>query len=342
VALEPPKRRRPVIASIGINDATETTDYLMPAGVLRRADVADVELLATGPGRVRLFPVLTVLPDATIQDFDVRHPDGADYVLVPAMSRDDDPVALAWIREQAAKGATVVGVCAGAKVVAEAGLLDARRATTHWYYVRELRKRHPSLRYVPDRRIIADGPVVTTTGITASMPLALMLIEAIAGSAKAQSVATDIGLEHWDARHDSRQFAFTRPFAWTVLTNQLAFWRRERIGLALRPGLDEVSLALVADAWSRTYRSRAVTIGDGGDVSITSHGIRVVPDRRVDDRSADELRASLVDVKPAAALDAALRDIGRRYGASTARVVAMQLEYPAFRKPTASDDRRRP
>ena len=51
-ALKPPKRRRPLIAIVGINDATEVTDYLMPYGVLRRSGVADVVLLATQPGPV--------------------------------------------------------------------------------------------------------------------------------------------------------------------------------------------------------------------------------------------------------------------------------------------------
>ncbi len=54
-SLRPPEGRRPVIAVIGINDATETTDYLMPAGILRRANVADVTMLATGPGPVELY-----------------------------------------------------------------------------------------------------------------------------------------------------------------------------------------------------------------------------------------------------------------------------------------------
>ena len=93
-ALQPPKRERPLIAIIGINDATETTDYLMPYGVLRRADVADVVALATEPGPVTLYPALRVEPHATVADFDARHPEGADYVIVPAMSRDDDPAAL--------------------------------------------------------------------------------------------------------------------------------------------------------------------------------------------------------------------------------------------------------
>src|SRR5215831_14657678 len=84
-ALKPPKRQRPLIAIVGINQQTETTDYLMPYGILRRAGIADVMLLATEPGPVKLFPVLTVEPDATIAAFDKQHSDGADYVIVPAM-----------------------------------------------------------------------------------------------------------------------------------------------------------------------------------------------------------------------------------------------------------------
>ena len=97
----------------------------------------------------------------------------------------------------------MIGVCVGAKIVAEAGLLDNKRGTTHWYSLKELREKHPSMQYVPNRRIVVDQGVVTTTGITASMPMSLTLIEAIAGREKAESVARDLGLDHWDARHAS-------------------------------------------------------------------------------------------------------------------------------------------
>jgi hypothetical protein len=73
-ALKPPKRERPVIAVIGMNDATETTDYLMPAGILRRADVAEVQLVATEEGPVKLYPALSVEPDTTIAAFDAAYP----------------------------------------------------------------------------------------------------------------------------------------------------------------------------------------------------------------------------------------------------------------------------
>ncbi|HEY8548313.1 MAG TPA: DJ-1/PfpI family protein [Vicinamibacterales bacterium] len=327
-ALKPSRQQRPVVAVIGINDATEATDYLMPYGVLRRADVADVVLLATDSGSVRLFPALTVQPDATVADFDARHPAGADYVIVPAMSRDGDPAVLEWLRSQSGKGARIIGVCAGAKVVAEAGLLDGRRATTHWYYVRELLDRHPGIRYVPDRRIVADGGVITTTGITASMPMALTLVEAIAGRELAESVGRDIGLPHWHASHDSEAFQFTRAFAAIAIRNRLLFWNRAELGIALTPRIDEVSLALVADAWSRTWRSRAVTFAPTPDPLESRSGVRIVPDR-VAASWPTATSVPAIGSRPAEALDGALDAIRGRYGARTAEFVAMQLEYPA-------------
>ena len=327
-SLKPPKQERPLVAIVGINDATETTDYLVPAGILRRADVADVMMLATGPGPVQLYPALKVVPDATIAAFDAAHPEGADYVIVPAMSRDDDPAALAWLRSQAKKGATIVGICAGAKVVGVAGLLDGKRATTHWYYLGEMLKRSPTIDYVADRRMVADEGVATTTGITASMPMMLTLIEAIAGRTRAEAVARDLGLEAWDARHASGAFRLTRPFATTVLANRMAFWSREELGIRLEPGMDEVSLALVADAWSRTYHSSAATYSASTDAVETMNGVRVIPDRSGTNWPDARRVSTFPDRKPADALDHALDAITARYGRRTGNVVAMQLEYP--------------
>lgn len=328
-ALKPPQRRRPLVAIIGINDATESTDYLMPFGILRRANVADVMPLATNPGPITLYPAaLAVDPQATVAQFDAEHPAGADYVIVPAMSRDDDPATLAWLRSQAAKGATIIGVCAGAKVVAAAGLLDGKRATTHWYYLEELLERHPTIRYIADRRLVVDHGVATTTGITASMPMSLTLIAAIAGLERAEAVGRDLGMMQWDARHDSRAFQFTRPFALTAIANTMAFWNREQLGIEITPGIDEVSLALVTDAWSRTFRSRAVTFSRTDTAAATRNGIRVIPARIAAEWPAEHLLPTVVDQPPARALDEALRGIAERYGIRTADFVVAQLEYP--------------
>lgn len=322
-ALRPTTSGRPVIAVIGLNDATETTDYIMTAGILRRGDVADVILVAGEAGPVQLFPALRVLPDQSVAEFDAAHPAGADYVVVPAMSRDDDPVVLEWLRQQSAKGARIIGVCAGAKVVAAAGLLHGKRATTHWYYLRDLRQRHPSIEYVPDRRMVSDGNVVTTTGISASFPMMLTLIEAIGGRERAEVVAEALGVEHWDARHASEAFTFNQPFATTVLRNTLAFWNREQHAIEIEPGVDEISLGLVADSWARTFRSRSITFAPTAEV-VSRGGITFLPDRQA---ASDNVTTTFPDLKPVEALNATLAAISRRYGEATAYVVAMQMEY---------------
>ena len=328
-ALKPPKRQRPLIAIVGINDATETTDYLMPYGILRRADVADVVTLATEPGPVTLFPALKVEPQATVAEFDARHPDGADYVIVPAMSRDDDPAALQWIRSQSAKGAIIIGVCAGAKVVGDAGLLHGKRATTHWYSLKELRDKHPAIRYVADRRLVVDEGVATTTGITASMPMSLTLIEAIAGRDKARGGRPGSSAStHWDARHDSDAFKFTRPFALTAIAQHGRFLEPR----AARHRTQARRRRSVARAGrGRVVADLSLARGDvrpHADALQTRNGIRIFPDQVAASWPAEQLLPAIGDQQPAEALDQALHDIAARYGMHTADFVAMQLEYP--------------
>jgi hypothetical protein len=175
--------------------------------------------------------------------------------------------------------------------------------------------------------MVIDQGVGTTTGITAAMPMSLTLIEAIAGREKAEAVARDLGIDHWDARHASDIFKFTLPFALTVMGNTAAIWNREQLGIEVSQGVDEVSLALVADAWSRTYRSRAFTFAKAPGPIATRNGIRIVPDQAGGD-SSQEAVVALEGRAPAQALDEALSNIESRYGPRTRYVVAMQLEYP--------------
>jgi hypothetical protein len=170
------------------------------------------------------------------------------------------------------------------------------------------------MRYVEDRRLVVDDGVATTTGISASMPMSLTLIEAIAGRDKARAVGRDIGLADWDARHESDAFKFTRPFALTAIRNTAAFWAHERLGIELKEGVDEVSLALVADAWSRTYRSQAVTFASTPAPSKAATAFASCPMRspQAGLRSGGFRRSTTA--KPAQALDDTLRAITARYG----------------------------
>jgi hypothetical protein len=151
------------------------------------------------------------------------------------------------------------------------------------------------------------------------------------GREKAEAIGRDIGVTDWDAGHDSGAFRFTRPFAATAIRNSLAFWNREELGIELSTGVDEVSLALVADAWSRTYRSPAVTFAPTGATHESRNGVKIVPDRVTSSWPA-ATRLPAIGRQPARALDEALHGIRARYGAPTTDFVTMQLEYPTQRR----------
>ena len=106
------------------------------------------------------------------------------------------------------------------------------------------------------------------------------------------------------------------------------FLEQEQFGIELAPGVDEVSLALVADAWSRTYRSRAVTFAGTAGALETRNGLRILPEQVAANWPAERRLPPIAGLPPAKALDQALAGIEARYGMRTADFVAMQLEYP--------------
>lgn len=86
------------------------------------------------------------------------------------------PRTLAFVRAAARRGCRIASVCSGAYVLAEAGLLDGRRATTHWGRTRDFLQRYPKVRLEPDRIFVRDGDVWSSAGITAGIDLALAII----------------------------------------------------------------------------------------------------------------------------------------------------------------------
>jgi transcriptional regulator GlxA family with amidase domain len=93
------------------------------------------------------------------------------------------------LRKCNARARRTVGLCTGAFVLAEAGLLAGRRATTHWAYADALQRRHPDVQVEPDRIFITDDPIWTSAGMTAELDLALGLVGKDLGDDVARSVA---------------------------------------------------------------------------------------------------------------------------------------------------------
>ncbi|MFI7382274.1 GlxA family transcriptional regulator [Streptomyces sp. NPDC049813] len=135
---------------------------------------------------VRTSSGLTLVPDRALADAPAPH-----TVLVPGGqgTRRPDPRLTDWLRANAPAAGRIVSVCTGALLLARAGLLDGRRATTHWKYCALLARDHPEVEVDPDPVFVRDGNVATSAGVTAGIDLALALVEEDHGREIALTVA---------------------------------------------------------------------------------------------------------------------------------------------------------
>jgi transcriptional regulator GlxA family with amidase domain len=137
----------------------------------------EVTIVGRRTAPLRSSSGLTLTPHTGLR----RAPKQIDTLIVPGGAGHrkayDDEILIDWIRDAAAGARRTASVCTGAFLLARAGLLDGRRATTHWASARELGRRHPAVRVDPEPIFIRDGEVWTSAGVTAGMDLALALVE---------------------------------------------------------------------------------------------------------------------------------------------------------------------
>src|SRR5690606_37266124 len=149
-------------------------------------DWYEFELAAVEPGLVRTAIGLRLLVTEGLEALD-----RADTIVVPAWNRDTTGLepAVAALRAAAGRGARIVSLCSGAFLLAEAGLLDDRPATTHWMYADELARRYPAVKVDPNVLYVDDGDVLTSAGTAAGIDLCLHVVRSDLGTEVANAVA---------------------------------------------------------------------------------------------------------------------------------------------------------
>ena len=166
----------------------------------------------------------------------------------PAAMRD--ATLINWIARAAKRSRRVTSVCSGAFLLAEAGLLDGRRATTHWEVCEQLARRYPTVDVDPDPIFVRDGNVATSAGVTSGMDLALALVEEDHGPALALDVARQLvlfmkrpGGQSQFSGHLTAQLADRRPL------RELQGWLADH----LDEDLSVAALAARVNMSSRTF-----------------------------------------------------------------------------------------
>jgi transcriptional regulator GlxA family with amidase domain len=137
----------------------------------------EIRTFSAAGAPVRTSSGLLISPDGALEDV----PSAIDTLIVPggsgARAASADAMLLDWVAATASRARRTASVCTGAFVLAAAGLLDGRRATTHWSAAAALARLYPDVDVDPEPIFVHDGPIWTSAGVTAGMDLALALVE---------------------------------------------------------------------------------------------------------------------------------------------------------------------
>ena len=217
-----------------------------------RPDTYRLEVVAPQAGPVVSTAGVSVCAEAL--------PEGPfDTIVVAGGEGSRDYAALAglhaWLRREAARARRVTSVCTGVYVLAEAGLLEGKRATTHWSATDDFTARYPDVRLEPDRIFIREGEVWTSAGITAGIDLALALVEDDLGVKVARRTAQQLVVHHRRPGGQSQFSALLDAGGVHGRFAELMDWIRERLAEPLNVERLADEAAMSPRHFARAFRA---------------------------------------------------------------------------------------
>ncbi len=348
--------RKPTAVIVVGGHGANVADTLVPYEVLSATGRFNVYTVAPERRPVPLLGGLDLVPDFGFAQLDERLGGAApDVTIVPDMPADpsSDAAVTAWLRGTPSDG-LILGVCTGARVLAQAGLLDGREATSHWYRLAGYERDHPAVHWRRGFRYVDDGDIITTGGLLSSVDGTLHVIERLVGADVAASAARTVGWRYYSPGRPA-PLPVARLTPADAVTHLLNLGYRSdsaTIGVLLTDGVGELELASAFDPYGEVKAARTVAIAAGGGIR-SRHGLTFVPragldalgrtDRLLvpgaaaaahpDPAVATAARRAGVPVtylhrEPGFAFDPALRTMARTLDVPTARWAGKILEYP--------------
>ncbi len=335
-----PRSARPAGSAITVAvvlgaSGTDAADALAPFEVFASSSAVSTYTIAASAAPASLGGGLAIMPDHTFAEV----ADGAvpppDLIVVPAVDLPDgaeEQAARDFIAAAYDGGARVLGVCAGARLLAASGVLDGHRATSHWSRLGALRGSRPQVHWADGVRYVQDGRITTTAGVSSGIPGALRVLADLAGPGEAARVGRLIDYPGWQP--DQSTTIATQGFGAAdlgVLGNLALPWGRPAIDVRLDHGVGEIDAAALLEVYGYSQAAHATAVSQSGTV-VTRHGLTL----RTTLAAASGERPALVAADIGshagrAGFDAAFEQLGRDSSPGTVRSVAKMLEYPLDR-----------
>lgn len=200
---EPPQKKKTRTLGIVLYPRFELLDVYGPAEIFGNVGIQlKVVMVAEKAG-----PVASIQGPKVIADYGFDDCPELDLVMVPGgfgtMTELNNPVFMDWLKARAEKAEIVMSVCSGSALLAKAGLLDGRRATSNKRYFQLAADQGPKVNWIRKARWVDDGDRVTSSGVSAGMDMALHVVDRLFGTKAAESIADGTEYQwHRDADND--------------------------------------------------------------------------------------------------------------------------------------------
>jgi putative intracellular protease/amidase len=353
-----PSSDGPIVVAVVLgHSGTDDADALAPYEVFARSTKFSVYSVAATSAPATMNGGLHVLPTYTFADIASGAARQPDLVVVPAVNDpagEQEAEMRAWIVQQAHAGARILSVCAGSRVLAATGLLDGRRATSHWSRIAPLKKSNPRVTWVAGQRYVEDGSITTSAAISSGIPASLHLMQELAGTAEAAKIAQQLSYPGWTIGGPTEIPIqhFSSDDVVGVGLGAVLPWFQPTLAVGVADGVSEIDLSALTDVYSYASAAHLVPVSTGSSIT-TSHGVvllttpaasfrqraqrLVLPGAHATSEMTPALRAlatrQRLPVTPlgqhnTSGFDAALTDLASSSGTAISWSTAKMMDYP--------------
>lgn len=352
---------KPTVAVLLANDVTEVFDFLVPYEMFALTDKYNVFSVAPDTEIKSLTGGLDVIPHYSFAELDQKLGKSPDIIVIPFMPILNEhsyaPVR-EWIRKHSSEKTILLSICNGAENLADTGLLDGKRAATHWGDIQRLIKTYPQIHWVQDQRYVAQGHIVSSAGLTSGMDATLYVLSQQLGESAAKQIANELRYPSYHYVKEPAMQPFTAGLSdITYILNQSYQWNKTKAGVLLYPGADELALASAFDTYGASGTTTTLTIAREHQPIVTRHGLNLIA--RYNMNTAPSLSRMIVvgaeaetmaakdvqqwkqlnaktewlwlhqNMPQRFAMEPAFEDLSRQEDVMTARFAAKRLEYRA-------------
>lgn len=336
---------KPTAIVLMSRQGTEVTDLMVPYQLLKMSDLFNVYTVAAEKKPIGVNGGIDLLPELSIQDLGLLLKDAPDVVVVPAVHDPGNQELITWIRHWYSADAHILSICEGARLVAASGILDGKKATSHFFALEDLGDQFSKVDWKSGIRYITDERITSSAGVTAAYDATMALIREFGNSELVNSIAADIS---YDSRV-ANNVEFDGADFLKALGNIVSPWGRTNQAIWVTDGIDESVLSAALDSYPRTLEIDQVTVADSRRIIRTKHGLQLIPRLSLNDlpevdrilalspEDAEKFKLQSFDrdskvytltAQGKFGFSRVLNDIGHRYGELSKQLVAKQLEYP--------------